>query len=104
MGPQTPTPVILVGAVNSMATLAIAGVITISACYALNKSKKVGKPLAGVALILVGAFFIIYSSVALFVPVYAWFWYLTDTWMLTLPILGIVFLAQTHKPHSHIDR
>lgn len=98
MGPQTATDASTLGAVNSLVTLAIAGIITVAACYALNKGKNIGKTLAGVALILVGVFFIVYSVTALFVPVYAWFWYLTDTWMLTLPSLGIVILAQNHKP------
>ncbi|MGE5555287.1 MAG: hypothetical protein ACM3UY_03340 [Methanocella sp.] len=97
MGPKTATAASTVGALNSMVTLAIAGAITIAACYALHKRKNTGKNLAAVALILVGGFFIIYSLVALFVPVYAWFWYLTDTWMLTLPILGIALLTQPYQ-------
>jgi hypothetical protein len=97
MGPQTPTVAVLVGAFNSVVTLAIAGAITIAACFAFYKNKNIGKLLTGVALILVGGFFIIYSLVAVFVPVYAWFWYLTDTWMLTLPVLGVALLTLTHK-------
>jgi hypothetical protein len=32
------------------------------------------------------------SVVALFVPVYASFWYLTDFWIVSLPVLGFAIL------------
>jgi heme/copper-type cytochrome/quinol oxidase subunit 3 len=97
MGPKTATAASTLGAANSLITLAVAGVITIAACYTLNRSKSISKPLAGAALILVGAFFIIYSIASLFEPVYASFWYLTDTWMITLPTLGIALITPIPK-------
>ena len=93
MGPKTASVVTLAGAANSLLTLLVAGTITAIACYALSEGKKIGKPLVGAALILVGVFFTLYSLAALSVMVYASFWYLTDFWMLTLPILGIGVLV-----------
>ncbi len=93
LGPKEATTASLVGAANSAVTLLIAGAFTVAACYMLNRKKTFSKPLMGVALILVGSFFAIDSFVALFVPIYASFWYLTDFWMLSLPIIGIALLA-----------
>jgi len=93
MGPKTASASTLVGETNSLVTLLVAGAVTTIACYTLSKGKRVWKPLVGTALILVGVFFIIFSIVAIFVPIYASFWYLTDFWILTLPILGMGVLA-----------
>lgn len=91
MGPQQATAVTMLGAANCFVTLLVAGAVTIVACIAFRREKPVWKPLAGATLVLVGAFFLIFSFIAIFVPVYASFWYLTDFWMLTLPILGIAY-------------
>jgi hypothetical protein len=82
----------MVGAANSLVTLLVAGVVTAAGCYGLLKARAWGRRVAGAAVIFVGAFFVVYSLVALFVPVYAWFWYLTDFWMVSLPVLGAAIL------------
>jgi len=81
-----------IGTINSILTLLIAGVITVWGCFNLYKNSPNAKRVLAAALILVGVFFWIFSIVAVFVPIYASFWYLTDFWMLTLPILGIAVL------------
>lgn len=86
-----------VGAVNSLFTLLFAGAFITVGCLRLNKNRAEAKKLLSIGLILVGVFFVIYSTVALFVPIYASFWYLTDFWMLTLPVLGIAVLLYNRK-------
>jgi hypothetical protein len=92
MGPKEATLASSVGAANSLLTLLLAGAVTVAACYAFICKKPVWKLLARIALICVGGFFIVYSLVAVFVPVYASFWYLTDFWMLTVPVLGVAIM------------
>jgi hypothetical protein len=97
MGPKTATVASTIGSVNSLVTLAVAGVVTGAACYALSQGKTMVKTLTGAALILVGAFFTIFTITALFEPIYASFWYLTDTWIITLPVIGITLLIHDKK-------
>jgi hypothetical protein len=91
MGPQQATAATMLGAANCFTTLLVAGAVTVAACVSLMREKSVWEPLAGVSLVLVGIFFIIFTITAVFVPVYASFWYLTDFWMVTLLILGIAY-------------
>ena len=93
MNTQTANPLSTVGTINALFTLLIAGAIITAGCVTLNKNGSKGKKLLSTGIILVGGFFIIFSIVALFVSVYASFWYLTDFWMIILPILGIALLA-----------
>jgi hypothetical protein len=92
MGPEEATLAADVGAVNSVLTLLVGGCVTAAACYALWSRRRVGVRLAGVALVVVGGFFVVFSFVAVFVPVYAWFWYLTDFWMASLVVGGVACL------------
>jgi hypothetical protein len=91
-------PLSTVGAVNAIFTLLIAALAITFGCLKLNKNRANAKKFLAAGLILVGGFFIVFSVVALFVPIYASFWYLTDFWMLTLPILGVALLLN----HSRI--
>jgi heme/copper-type cytochrome/quinol oxidase subunit 3 len=92
MGPKEATLATAVGGVNSVLTLLVAGIVVAAACYLLSRGKQFGVRLAGVGVVLVGCFFLVDSLVAVFVPVYASFWYLTDFWMVSLPVLGAVIL------------
>jgi hypothetical protein len=94
-----------VGTVNSLLTLLIAGAITMWGCFNLNRNRPNAIKILSVSLILVGFFFLIFTAVSVFVPIYASFWYLTDFWMLTLPILGLAVLTslQTHKVKEYHD-
>ena len=96
-------PLSTVGTVNSLFTLLIAASVITIGCLKLNKNRTNGVKLLAVGLILVGAFFIIFSLVALSVPIYASFWYLTDFWMLTLPILGGALLINQTKTVNHTN-
>jgi hypothetical protein len=82
----------IVGATNSCLTLLIAGVVTSATCLVLYRKREVDTRLVGAALILLGSHFIIYNLVAIWVPVYSSYLYLTDFWMTVLPILGIAVL------------
>jgi heme/copper-type cytochrome/quinol oxidase subunit 3 len=93
MNTHSTNPLSIVGTINALFTLLIAGVIITAGCVTLNKNRSNGKKLLSTGIILVGGFFIIFSIVAFFVPIYASFWYLTDFWMIILPILGITLLS-----------
>jgi hypothetical protein len=97
MGPKEATLATTLGSVNSVLTLLIGGIVVTVACYSLNHEKKYSVRLAGTGLIVVGCFYLVDSLVALFVPVYASFWYLTDFWMLSLPVLGAAIMLADRK-------
>jgi len=92
MGPQQATVMSTVGALNSGLTLLIASLLTAFPGLGYYKTKKINKWLTGFALIVFGGYFIIYDLVAIWEPVYSWFFYVTDVWMITLPILGAAIL------------
>jgi hypothetical protein len=96
MGPQQATIASIVGAVNSWITLLIAGALTAFACLRFYKTKKINKYLTSAALIGVGGYFLIYDLVAIWEPVYSWFFYITDVWMITILIMGAAIM----KTHS----
>ena len=82
----------IVGAVNSFVTLLLAFIITSLSCTVLYRKRIVNTRLVGIGLILFGSHFIIYDLVSIWVPVYSSYLYLTDFWMVVLPILGIAVL------------
>lgn len=92
MGPEQLTIMIAVGALNSWLTLLIAGILTTVACFDFYKNKKMNKWFTGIALIMFGGYFIIYDFVAIWEPVYSWFFYVTDVWMVTITTLGTAIL------------
>ena len=73
MGPQQATIASTVGAVNSWITLLFAGVLTAFACLGYYKTKKINKYLMSTTLIVFGGYFLIYDFVAIWEPVYSWF-------------------------------
>lgn len=82
----------IVGAVNSFVTLLITSTVVSIACFVFYRKNKVNTSLVGIGLILFGNHFIIYDLVSIWVPVYSSCLYLTDFWMVVLPILGIAVL------------
>ena len=94
LGPQQATLMSTLGMVNSFFTLLIAGILAAVACSVFYQKKEMNKWLVGTAIILFGTYFIIYDLVSIWVPVYASFLYLTDFWMITLPIMGIAVLKK----------
>jgi hypothetical protein len=92
LGPKQASLASIAGAANSCLTLLIAAIITSAACLVLYRKRKVDARLVGVALILLGSYFIIYDLVSTWIHVYSSFLYLTDFWMTSLPILGIAVL------------
>lgn len=92
LGPKQADLASIIGGVNSFVTLLIAGILTSLACLVLYRKKSVNTRLVGIVLILFGSHFIIYDLVSICVPIYSSFLYLTDFWMIVLPILGIALL------------
>lgn len=97
MGPQQATIASTVGAINSWITLLFAGVLTAFACLGYYKTKKINKYLMSTALIVFGGYFLIYDLVAIWEPVYSWFFYITDIWMITFLIMGAAILKIDSK-------
>ncbi len=84
-----------IGAVNSLLTLLIASLILLFACLPLiQKKNKINLRLIGATLILVGSHFAIYLIVMFWVPVYLSFVGLTEFWMVSLLIPGLVALLK----------
>jgi len=84
-----------VGSVNSLLTLLVAALVTAAAWLIFRQKKKLNTRLTGSALIIVGAYFSIYTIVAVWVPIYLAFLLLTEFWMISLPILGVAVLLDT---------
>ncbi len=106
LGPQQASIASIVGAFNSCLTLLIAGIITSATCLILYQKRKADTRLVGIALILLGSYFIIYDIVSIWVNIYRDYLYLTDFWMTVLPILGIATLKTkpfniTQQPSTH---
>ena len=97
LGPQQVTLISTVGVANSLLTLLSASIATAFACLGFCQKKKVNKWLLGFAIILFGSYFIIYDLVSIWVPVYRSFLYVTDFWMVTLPIMGVAILTINSK-------
>ena len=81
-----------VGSTDSLLTLLVAAIVATAALLAFRQKKKLNTRLAGTAIILVGAYFVIYAVVSVWVPIYLAFLPLTEVWMITLPILGTAIL------------
>lgn len=81
-----------VGSVNSLLTLLVAAIVTTVACVTFRQKKKLNVRLIGMAIILVGAYFLVYDTVSVWNPIYRAFLPLTDFWMITFIILGISML------------
>ncbi len=95
LGGQSGSLLETVGAVNSLSTLLIAGLVSVFACLPLiRKTKKINLPLIGATLILIGSHFAIYLIVSVWVPVYSSFLGLTEFWMASLLIPGFVVLLR----------
>lgn len=96
LGPAEASLMSTIGAVNSILILLIAGIITAIVCVDFNRKKVFNKGLAGVAIILIGIYYLVYVFVSIWVPIYFSFMQLTEIWLIVSPILGIVLL----KLHS----
>jgi hypothetical protein len=84
----------LVGFVNSWLTLLSAAIVSAIICFLFWQKKEISFQLVGVALILVGVYFVIYDLVSVWQPIYLAFFPLTDFWMASLLILGIAMLLK----------
>ena len=89
-----------IGAANSLLTLLIAGIVTTVACLDFNRKKILNKKLAGLAIILVGIYALVYALVSIWVPIYFSFMLLTEIWLIVLPILGIAILKLRPKSNN----
>ena len=81
------------GAVNSLLTLLIAGLVLVFTCLPLmRKTKKINLRFIGTTLILIGSHFVIYLIISVWVSVYWSFLPLTEFWMVSLLIPGFITL------------
>jgi hypothetical protein len=92
LGPKQASLMSTIGAADSLLILLIAGIITTITCIDFNRKKTLNKKLAGIAIILVGSYALVYALVSIWVPIYFSFMYLTEIWLMVLPILGIAIL------------
>ncbi len=97
LGPKQATLMSNVGAVNSLLTLLVAGIVTTIACVDFNRKGVLNKSLAGLAIIIVGIYALVYALVCVWVPIYFSFILLTEIWLIALPILGISVLKLRTK-------
>ena len=89
LGSQSGSLLETIGAVNSLLTLLVAGLVSVFACLPLIRiTKKINLRLIGAALVLIGVHFVIYLIVSVWVPVYSSFLGLTEFWMASLLIPG----------------
>ena len=96
LGGQSGSLLETIGTVNSLLTLMVAALITLFACLPLiRKTKNRNLRLIGAALILIGSHFAIYLIISVWIPVYSSFLGLTEFWMVSLLILGIVVMLKT---------
>ena len=86
-----------IGSTNSVLTLLIAGVVAVAAYLMFERKKKLHINLLGIALTLVGLYFVVYVLVSVWVPVYRSFLVLTEFWLIVLPILAITIAKRTSK-------
>jgi hypothetical protein len=89
-------PILFVGLLNSTLTMLVAAIIMLVAFNSVIRYKTMNFSSRGVgiALIAVGAYFIIYILVALLNPGYMVFLPLTELWALSFFILGVSILKQ----------
>ena len=97
LGTQQSSYINDVGSANSLFTLFVAGVVAVAAYLMFEQKKKLGINLMGIALVLVGLYFVIYGLVSAWVPVYRSFLVLTEFWLIVLPILGITLVKRQRQ-------
>ena len=87
-----------VGMINSLFTLLVAALILLYACTPLiHYSKKINSEIIGVSLIMIGIYFVIYFIVSIWVPIYSSYLYLTEFWMVSFLIPGLILLLKTKQ-------
>jgi hypothetical protein len=92
LGPKQANLMSTIGAVNSLLTLLVAGIVTTLTFLKFNQKKILDKRLASGAVILLGSYAAIYSLVSIWIPIYFSFIKLTEIWMIIFPILGVAIL------------
>ena len=98
LGSQSGSLLETIGAVNSLLTLLVAGLVSVFACLPLiRKTKKINLSLIGAALVFIGVHFAIYLIISIWVPVYLSFLHLTEVWLVSLLIPGFVVLLNAKQ-------
>jgi hypothetical protein len=86
-----------VGFVNSWLTLLVAAVVCSAMCLAFRQKQKLNVQLAGAVAVLVGVYFVVYDVVSIWDNVYRAFLPLTDFWMASLLLVGVVVLVDSRR-------
>jgi len=86
------------GMINSIFTLLAAALLLSYACTPLIRStKKVNSGIIGASLTIVGIHFVIYFMVSMWVPIYSSYLYLTEFWMISSLIPGVILLLKLDR-------
>jgi cbb3-type cytochrome oxidase subunit 3 len=86
-----------VGFVNSWLTLMIAAVVCAIIYLTFRQKNKLNIKLAGISIISMGGYFLIYDLVSVWDPIYRAFLPLTDFWMISLLVLGFAILVDSRQ-------
>ncbi len=89
-------PILVLGLLNSTFTMLIASLILLFSFLPIirGKTRNINFRAAGISLVLVTIYFIIYISIALEISTYMNFLMLTEYWTIALGILGITLLVK----------
>jgi hypothetical protein len=92
-------PILIVGLLNSMLTIMLAGLILLVAFIPIirKKSLEFNYKAVGVAFVLIGIYFVIYIIVSLFIQRYMDFLMLTELWAIAFIIPGIGYIIKNHR-------
>jgi len=87
-----PTIIDTIGSINSVLTLLMAAIVSSISWFMIKTNR--GKAnvriyLASLAVVLAGAYFVIYDVISIYSPIFGAYLLLNDAWMITLLVLGI---------------
>ena len=88
---------LVVGLLNSTFTILAAALLLLFALLPLIKEKSLwfNSTIAGIGLILIGIYFLVYLAVAFFNEGYSSFLGLTEIWAITMPVAGLGLIQKT---------
>ncbi len=82
-----------VGFGNSWVTLLVTAVVCAIVFLFFRQNGKLNIKLAGIAIILMGGYFLIFDIISIWDPIYRAFVPLTDFWLISLMVLGVAVLV-----------
>lgn len=86
-----------VGFVNSWLTLLVVAVVCLVVCLTFRQKKPLKTRLAGITIVLMGVYFLVFDLVSVWNPIYRAFIPLTDFWIISLLVLGVGVFVYSKK-------